>query len=61
MQINKRSNHSHFWIESCSLYESYNTIRGVRFQFISEILWPDTDFLNDAEMERIEDILNGIE
>lgn len=57
MQINKSEGHMCFYIEGCCLYEvTYNMI-----YFISEILWPDTDFLNDAEMEAIENILNGIE
>lgn len=58
MTINKSEGHDFFYIKGCKLYESLNE---VYYNFISEILWPDTDFLNDAEMERIEDILNGIE
>ena len=30
--ISKDKNHSHFWIEDEELYESYNTIRGLRYR-----------------------------
>ena len=29
--MNKHAKHSHFWIEDGELYESYNTIRGLRY------------------------------
>lgn len=35
--IPKRHNHSHFWIEDGILYESYNTIRGMRFMSMMEV------------------------
>jgi len=37
IEIHKRHNHSHFWIEDEILYESYNTIRGLRFMEIKEV------------------------
>lgn len=30
----KDKNHSHYWVEDKKLYESYNTLRGLRYRFI---------------------------
>lgn len=30
----KDKNHSHYWVEDEKLYESYNTLRGLRYRFI---------------------------
>ena len=38
MNIIKRHNHNHFWIENGILYESYNTIRGLRFIEVMEVI-----------------------
>ena len=36
--------HSHFWIEDGELYESYNTLRGLRYRHrMSVPNLPDTD------------------
>lgn len=35
--ITKSHNHSHFWTENRIVYESYNTIRGMRFRQIIEL------------------------
>jgi hypothetical protein len=59
--LNKSHNHSHFWVERCSLFESYKTIRGLRYRFIHEVLWPDTEMLSDNDIKAIEKILNGEE
>lgn len=61
MTINKSPDHVCFGVCGCSLYELTEYSGVYEVNHIHEILWPDTDFLNDAEMERIEDILNGIE
>lgn len=60
MRINKSSDHICFGVSGCSLYELTESHGVFEFNHIHEILWPDTDFLNDAEMEAIENILNGI-
>ncbi|TDO68758.1 hypothetical protein EV143_12020 [Flavobacterium chryseum] len=47
--ITKSENHSHFWVENKILYESSNTIRGLRYRRIIE-LWfhyPDNNKLTD--------------
>jgi hypothetical protein len=42
--MNKHSKHSHFWIEDGELYESYNTIRGLRYMHKCSVDGlPDTD------------------
>lgn len=28
------TNHSHYWVEDGQLYESYNTLRGLRYRYI---------------------------
>lgn len=35
--IPKKHNHDHFWIEDNVLYESYNTIKGLRYLPIKEV------------------------
>ena len=36
MNIIKDRNHDHFWIEDEKLFESYNTIRGMRYRYIAD-------------------------
>ncbi|MCP1996636.1 hypothetical protein L1275_002431 [Flavobacterium sp. HSC-61S13] len=36
--MTKSHNHDHFWIEDEILYESYRTIRGLRYRQIMEVL-----------------------
>lgn len=46
--IPKRHNHDHFWIEDGILYESYNTIRGMRYMEVMEVHgMPDEEKCND--------------
>ena len=35
--IPKRADHDHFWIEDGVLYESYSTIRGMRYLKVMEV------------------------
>jgi hypothetical protein len=43
-EIPKRYKHSHFWIENEILYESYQTVRGLRFMERKEVPgMPDED------------------
>jgi len=51
--MEKSFNHDHFWVQDCILYESYKTIRGLRFRAISEVLYPDTEVLTDDQLESI--------
>jgi hypothetical protein len=57
--MRKHCNHDHYWIGRCELHESYQTIRGLRFRFISEILLPDNDRLSDEDIVKVEKILAG--
>lgn len=43
--IQKSHNHDHFWVEDKILYESYNTIRGMRYRKLFLIDYPDTEIL----------------
>ena len=47
--IPKRQNHDHFWILDGFLYESYTTIRGVRYIETKEVDgMPDEDKCSEA-------------
>ena len=47
--IRKRHNHDHFWIEGGILYESYSTIRGMRYMEVMEVHgMPDEEKCNNA-------------
>ena len=53
--LTKSHNHSHFWTENKIVYESYNTIRGLRFRQIA-VLWffyPDHKKLTDPMIDYI--------
>lgn len=44
MRTTKSRNHDHFWIQDGILYESYNTIRGLRFLEVCKVpFMPDGD------------------
>lgn len=50
----KDSRHSHFWIEDGQLFESYQTIRGLRYRYRMDVKgMPDTDTCTDADIWRI--------
>jgi hypothetical protein len=47
--IPKRHNHDHFWIENGILYESYSTIRGMRYMEVMRVHgMSDEEKCNDA-------------
>tara|TARA_R110002126_G_scaffold39767_3_gene117637 strand:- start:722 stop:895 length:174 start_codon:yes stop_codon:yes gene_type:complete len=47
--MNKATKHSHFWIENGELYESYHTIRGLRYMYRFSVKGlPDTDKCSEA-------------
>lgn len=51
----KDENHDHFWIEDGVLYESYNTLRGMRYRYrMSVPLMPDSDQLTCDDIFYIE-------
>ena len=53
-RIVKSSNHDHFWTECGILYESYNTIRGMRYREICYVGYPDCKHLGDGGIEDCE-------
>ena len=50
-EIPKHHNHDHFWIEDGYLYESYQTIRGLRYQQIKYV--PDMPDIDKCDAECI--------
>jgi len=57
--ITKSHNHNHFWIEDYTLYESYNTLRGVRYRPVAEVIMEDKEKLNDEEIRLVNEILEA--
>ena len=59
--IIKSPNHDHFWTEDNVVYESYNTIRGLRYTKIIELdfNYPNHDNLTDNMLEFINNILQS--
>ena len=56
-QLEKSHNHSHFWIKDNCVYESYRTIRGLRFLQIAEVVYDDKDKLTKEDIGRVNIIL----
>jgi len=55
MKLTRDRKHDHFWIEDEILYESYNTLRGLRFRERFEVTgMPDTDNCPDDMLKYIE-------
>lgn len=53
--IQKKHNHDHFWIEDGVLYESYNTIRGLRYMEILKVPnMPDEEKVSEECLKYIE-------
>ena len=51
----KDEKHSHFWIEDGALFESYHTIRGLRYRYRMAVpLMSDCDKLSDSDIFYIE-------
>ena len=51
--ITKKNNHDHFWIEDGILFESYMTIRGLRYNPILEVEFPDNENCSEEVIEKI--------
>lgn len=48
-------NHHHYWIEEGELYESYNTIRGLRYRHLESVLgMADNNRLTKEDVEHVE-------
>lgn len=53
--ISKDRNHHHYWIENENLYETYETIRGLRYRFIMPVPgMPDTEHCTDSMITYME-------
>jgi hypothetical protein len=51
----KDEKHSHFWIEDEQLFESYRTIRGLRYRHRMEVKgMADTEKCNEEDILKIE-------
>lgn len=59
MELKKSHNHSHFWIEDNHVYESYNTLRGLRYMLVAEVKMPDNDRLSNEDIERVNIVLKA--
>ena len=51
----KSHNHHHFWTENNVVYESYNTLRGIRFREVMFLKsnYPDKEILTQQEIDAI--------
>ena len=54
----KSHNHDHFWTENNVVYESYNTLRGMRFREVMFLKsnYPDKEILTQEEVDSINKI-----
>lgn len=54
MELTKSKNHDHFFIDDGVLYESYNTIRGLRYMAVLNVAgMTDKDKLNEEDIKII--------
>lgn len=54
-KIKKHPSHKYFWVEDGELYETYETLRGFRFQFIMLVPdFPDKEPLEESDILAIE-------
>ena len=51
--LEKCHNHSHFWVSDNVLYESYSTIRGMRFREKCNVMLPDMDKVPERTIDLI--------
>lgn len=59
--IVKSHNHDYFWTENNVIYESYNTIRGLRYRELIQLdfYYPDHDKLSESQVEFLNNILTS--
>ncbi|WP_435263027.1 hypothetical protein [Tenacibaculum sp. nBUS_03] len=58
-KLDKSHNHNHFWIEDYTVYESYNTTRGVRYRPVAEVIMEEKDFLTEEDIKSVNEILEA--
>jgi len=49
MEIYKDEHHHHYWVENGILFETYGTIRGLRYRSLLKVDYPDKDKLSEAD------------
>lgn len=54
-RIVRHLHHNHFWISDGVLYESYNTIRGLRYCAIMNVSLADNDDVSDEIIKQIKE------
>jgi hypothetical protein len=45
--MTRDKSHDHYWVSSGVLFESYSTIRGLRYRAIDKVKLPDCDRCTD--------------
>lgn len=54
-----RDNHDHYWIEENTVYESYLTLRGLRYISVAEVISEDKEKLSEQDIEVVNNILKS--
>lgn len=49
MSLKRKNRHYNFWIEDGYLFESYMTIRGLRYLEVAKVDYPDRESLNEVD------------
>lgn len=57
-KLKPKHNHDHFWIEDNVIYESYKTIRGMRYMAVAEVVMEDKDKLEKSDIDIVNHILS---
>lgn len=54
-KINKHPRHKYFWVEDGELFETYGTIRGLRYLFVMPVPdFPDKEQLDEKDILEIQ-------
>ncbi len=58
----KESNHDHYWVQSGHLFESYRTLRGLRYRRLRDINIPDCDSCTQEMIDAadVECLIEGV-
>lgn len=54
-RLHRDKRHDHYWIEDGILFESYWTIRGLRYRSLMKVDLPDCEWLTDTEVLCLEE------
>ncbi|AUC13816.1 hypothetical protein BTO06_01025 [Tenacibaculum sp. SZ-18] len=58
LQHKKSKRHDHFWIDNNFLFESYKTIRGLRFRQVMQLKYPNRDKLSELDVKIINSLMS---